>query len=215
MNSASWIEPPPPRQNAMGCFGKGCLILVVFFAVLGIAFVGGGIYAVHHLRTTFFTRESMPLPQARSTVEERQLAWARWRIFERRARAHEPASIELTANDLNALIAAQPKLRGKAFVSIENNTLQLQTSFPLDDVQLLRGYYVNGECTIHSASSGDPDAAQITNIVLNGHPVDDAALTWRYPWSLRGFISKWVNENDLKTFEIRDDKVILETKGSG
>ena len=214
MTSPNWIEPPPPRQSGMGCFGKGCLILVVFFILLCAAFVGGTIYAVRHLRTTFFAKENVALPRSRSTEEEQQLALAHWKIFEKSARAHQPARLEMTADEVNALIAAEPKLRDKAYVSIENNTARLQLSFPLDDVRWLRGHYINGECTVTSASSGSPEDARITDVILNGHAVDDAALTWRYPWSLRGFLSKWTDENDLKTFEIRDGKVILETKGS-
>src|SRR4051794_1331672 len=210
----TWIEPPPARQGS-GCFAKGCLILCVFVIVLMVAFVAGGIYAVRHLRTTFFTREGVTLTPNRSTQEEQQLALAHWRIFERSARAHQQAKIEMTADELNALIAAQPKLRDKANVSIEGNTAHVQVSFPLGDIQMLNGYYVNGECTVRSASTSDPAAVRITNVVLNSHAVDDAALMWRYPWSLRSFLERWTQENDLKTFEIRDGKVILETKGSG
>jgi len=50
MNNAAWIEPPPP-QRGMGCFAKGCLILVIFFIVLGIAFVGGSYLAIRYLRS--------------------------------------------------------------------------------------------------------------------------------------------------------------------
>lgn len=215
MTSPSWIEPPPP-QRGMGCFAKGCLILVVFFVLLAIAFTGGTIYAVRHLRTTFFAKENVQLPPSTATEPEQQLARANWKIFERSARAHAAARIEMTAEELNALIASEPKLRGKAYVSIDtNNVARLQMTFPLENVKWLRGLYVNGECTVQSAPSGDVKDARITNVILNGHAVDDAALTWRYPWSLRDFLSKWTDENDLKTFEIRDGKVILETKGSG
>jgi hypothetical protein len=215
MTSPSWIEPPPPRQSGMGCFAKGCLILTVFCVLLAVAFVFGSIYAVRHLRTTFFATENAELPANTATPEEQQLALAHWKIFERSARAHVPARIEMTAQELNALIAAQPKLRGKAYVWIENDVGRVRLSIPLADVRWLRGNYVNGECTVQPAPNGNPDEARISNVVLNGHNVDDAALTWRYPWSLRGFISKWTDENDLKTFEIREGKVILETKGSG
>ena len=36
----SWIEPPPKRKG-MGCFGKGCLLIVVFLVLLVVAFVIG------------------------------------------------------------------------------------------------------------------------------------------------------------------------------
>jgi hypothetical protein len=212
--SAMWIEPPPP-QRGMGCFAKGCLILTVFFIVLAMAFTGGTFYAVRYLRANYFPRTQVELPANTSSEREQQLALANWRIFERTARAHMPARIEMTADELNALIASNPKLRGKAYVTIEDNVARLRVSVPIVSSRWLRGHYVNGEGTVQSASSGDPEDARITNVIVNGHVVEEAALTWRYPWSLRSFISRWTEENDLRTFEIHDGKVILETKGSG
>jgi hypothetical protein len=121
----------------------------------------------------------------------------------------------MTADELNALIASEPKLRGKAFVSIENDAARLQVSVPLDEVRWLRGRYMNAECTVESASSGNPADAHIRNLIVNGRAAPDEALNWRGPFSLRRYVEDWTEQNDLKTFEIRDGKVILETKGSG
>ena len=35
-----WVEAPPPRRG-LGCFARGCLILVVFGVVLALACLGG------------------------------------------------------------------------------------------------------------------------------------------------------------------------------
>ena len=64
--------------------------------------MGGSIYALRHLRTNFLATEGVPLPPNRSTEEEQQLAMAHWTIFERSARAHQPARIELTEDEINA-----------------------------------------------------------------------------------------------------------------
>ena len=60
--SSSWIEPPP-AQRGLGCFAKGCLILVVFFILLALAFVAGTYYAAKYLRTEYFSihHERAPL----------------------------------------------------------------------------------------------------------------------------------------------------------
>src|ERR1700730_3839160 len=122
--SAMWIEPPPP-QRGMGCFSKGCLILTVFFIVLALAFMGGTFYAVRYLRSNYFPETQVELPANAASEREQKVALANWRIFERAARAHMPARIEMTADELNALIAANPKLRGKAYVTIEDNVARL------------------------------------------------------------------------------------------
>jgi hypothetical protein len=214
--TASWIEPPPPprSEQGMGCFAKGCLILAIFLAVLMAAFVVGSIYAMRHLRTTFFATEHVDLPPNNSTAEEQQLALAHWKIFERSARAHAPARIEMTADELNALIASDRKLRGTAFVTITGNEAQVRLSVPLES-RWLHGRYINGECTVSAAPDGDPARARISGVRVNGNPVPDEVLIMRGPFTLRRYLEEWTQTNDVKTFEIRDGKVILETKGSG
>jgi hypothetical protein len=213
MTNPTWIEPPP-AQKGMGCFAKGCLILVAFFILLGAAFVGGTYLAVRYLRSAYFPTTPVQLPTTATTQEEQGPVRVRWKSFEKAARAHEAARIELTADDLNALIATEPKLRGNAFVSIEDNVCRLQLSLPLEDVRWLRGHYLNAECTVQSAIGGNPADLRITSIVVNGRAVGEAVLDWQYQsWSLRHYLLDWSERNNLKTFEIGDDKVILETKG--
>ena len=209
----TWIEPPPP-QKGMGCFAKGCLILVVFFVLLLCAFIAGSFLAARYLRSHYFPTTSIELPAAAPTEREEQAIRARWQAFDTHARAHEPARIELSVDELNALIASEPELRGKAHVTIEDNVARLKVSILLDEVWWLRGHYINGECTVQSSVSGHPGDIQIRSVIVNGRPVAEEALQWQYgPWSVRRYINDWSAAKNLKTFEIRDGKVILETKG--
>ncbi len=214
MANAAWIEPPPP-QRGLGCFGKGCLILIAFFILLGLAFIGGTYLAARYLRSEYFPTTQVQLPAPTATEDEQQSVRARWDSFEKAARAHQSARIELTADDLNALIASEPKLRSKAYVSIGNNVARLQISVPLGELRWLKGHYLNAECTVQSAVAGNPADARITSIVVNGRSVGEDVLRWQYgSWSLRRYISDWSDERNLEKFEIGDGKVILETKGS-
>lgn len=209
----SWIEPPPP-QKGMGCFAKGCLILIAFVILLGLAFAAGTYVAVRYLRASYFPTEHVRLPASRATPQEQEAVRSRWEAFERAAHAHEAARIELTADDLNALIASESKLRGKAEISIENDVGHLRVSVPLDTVRWLRGHYINAECSVQSAPDGNPAEARVTSIFMNGRPMGDELLGWRFrPWSLRRYMSDWSNERNLERFEITDGKVILQTKG--
>jgi hypothetical protein len=208
------IEPPPP-QRGMGCFAKGCLILVVFLIVLAIAFVGGSYLAIRYLRSEYFPTTNMQLSTSMATEQEQETVRTRWDAFEKAARAGQPARIELTADDLNALIDSEPKLRGKAHVSIDNNVGHLQVSIPLAEARWLRGHYINAECTVQSAADGTPADARITRIIVNGRSVGEEVLRWQYrSWSLRRYMSDWSNDNNLERFEIEDGKVVLQTKES-
>ena len=212
--SSSWIEPPP-AQRGLGCFAKGCLILVVFFILLGLAFVAGTYFAAKYLRTEYFSSHRERLPISQATVDEEQAARGRWDGFEKAARANQAARIELTADDLNALIASETKLHGNAYVTIEDNTAHLQLSMPIGRARWLTGQYLNAQCSVQAAPSGKPEAAIITSIVVNGRPVGEEFLSWQYgSWSFKRYLADWIGQTNLKTFEISDGKVILETSGT-
>jgi len=209
----TWIEPPP-AQKGTGCFAKGCLILLAFFVLLGCAFIGGTYVALRYLKAEYFPQTGIPLPSATPTEEQQRAAMEKWREFETRARGHEPARVELNADELNALIASEPLLRDKAHVAIDGDTARLKVSIPLNDVRWLHGHYMNGECTVQSGPTRDPGNIRMTSIVVNDRPVPDEALQWQYgPWSVRRYINDWSSDVNLKTFEIRDNKVILESRG--
>lgn len=210
MNGA-WIEPPPP-QRGMGCLGRGCLILLLFFCLLAVAFVGGSVLAVRYLRTSYFVRTPVQLQASSATDEEQQSARAKWYEFERAARAHTAAHIELTADELNALIASEPDLRGKAYVTIEGDTARVHLSIPLSFVRWMHDRYMNAECSIQSNVKADAADVRIFDVVVNGRPVTDDVLDYRGPWGFRHYINQWSDRSGLKTFQITDGKVILESR---
>ena len=208
---STWIEPPPPQQG-MGCFAKGCLILIAFFVLLTIAFIGGTFLAVRYLRMEYFPTTSVEVPAATATEQEQEQAANKWHEFERHARAHEPARLELNSDEVNALIASEPLLRGKAHVSIDGDTAHVKISIPLSEVRWLKGHYINGECTIQSGPTGDVGDLRITNVMVNNRAVAEEAMQWQYgPWSVRRYINDWAGDVNLKRFEISDSRVILES----
>ena len=197
----------------MGCFAKGCLILCAFFFLLGVAFVGGTYWAMRYLRTEFFPQTAAELPPATPTEPEQQAAQEKWRTFETHARAHESARLELTEQELNALIASESALRGKAFVSLDGDVARLKVSIPLGQMRWMEGHYLNGECSVQSSPTGDPGGVRITNIIVNGRTVAEETMQWQYgPWSVRRYINDWTADQNVKSFEIRDSRVILESK---
>ncbi|MDQ3118248.1 MAG: hypothetical protein M3Q89_01555, partial [Verrucomicrobiota bacterium] len=60
--NATDVPPPPP--SAKGCCGIGCLTLFALLAFLAFAFVGGGMWALNHLRHTYSSTEPVTLPEA-------------------------------------------------------------------------------------------------------------------------------------------------------
>ncbi len=230
-------QTPAPQQKGTGCIGKGCLTgfgLVVFLA---IALVVGSYFGVHHLREKYSATESMtlpeettpeseplisepttaPLPAATIAAQKVMPLEKRWKAFEKAKDRNENANIVLTASEINALLNANSKTRGKGSVSIENNIGHLRVSIPLDKVFLMDGRYLNGEATVEASPDGNPFSARISNIILNHESVPDSILDRRlFGWSsMRMQINKWLTDERITSFKIEDNRVIGEKQGGG
>jgi hypothetical protein len=219
----------------MGCFAKSCLLLIVFGILFVIVGVGGTFWSV---RNIYLSDKPAPIaetsppnetggvtPQGGSTpapIEKSTEVRERLDTMKKAARAHQQSDIELTAADINALIAANRKSHGTASVGIDGNTLQAQFSIPLKTLDVpyrnafgLADRYLNATVTIvappgTNASNVQPD------VTINGHSVPGNLLDWALPGagrSLRSYVIKYANQYGVTDGEIRDGKVILHTSG--
>jgi len=221
----TWIEPPP-KQRKSGCLGKGCMMLVIFLVLLAVAFFVGGYVGVRYVVTSTTPKE---IPQVETSEAEQEAVQHRWEEFKVvprsapvEATTQTPTStteippppaptsnrIELSASDINQLIAASRKLRGKAFVSIENNVARVQVSVPLEKVGF-RGRFLNGELQVRSAPDRNPRNIEVTEVSLGGvsERVLNSLLGFR---SLRSYADQYATEYDITSFAIEDNKVIIE-----
>jgi hypothetical protein len=217
-----WVEAPPPKRG-LGCFARGCLILVVFGIVLAIACVAGLywgfqrhsaiVHGVYWLAKTHSLAETpAPVPEFAASEEQIQRAQERWRDFEQKIRAGQQAEIELTADDVNSLIAGHRDARWKAFVSMEENRLRLQTSVWLGEL-LGRSGYFNGDILIQLNGAQSLEHPQLNRIVVNSKPVPRDLLNWKYrSRRLRDYIAEYRNGHDIGTIEIRDGNLILRSR---
>ena len=227
------VEPPPKR--GMGWLGKGCLILIALGILLVVVGVGGSFWTV---RQVYLSDKPTPIPEPTAPSETNaampqetsapapteRSAEVRERLdtMKQAARAHEETDIELTAANINALIAANRKSRGIASVGIDGNVLQANFSIPLERLDVpfrnalgLSDRYLNATVTIvappgTNASNVQPD------VRINGHSVPANVLDWGLPGvgrSLRSYVIKYANKYGVTGGEIRDGKVILHTSG--
>jgi hypothetical protein len=219
----TWVEAPP-RQKRLGCFARGCLILLLFVVVLVIACVAGvfwgfqrysaiahGIYWLG--KTHSIAEAPAPVPEFTGSDSQIQSLNERWQDFEQKARADQPAEIQLTADDINAVIAANHDVRGKVFVSIDGNQLHVQVNVPLGDFLGRPGYYFNGDITIEFKGAESLDNPQLNRIVVNGERVPSDLLNWKYrSRQLREYLADYRNDYDIGTIEVRDGKLILRSR---
>ncbi len=202
-------------------------MLVIFLVLLAVAFFVGGYVGVRYVVTSTTPKE---IPQVETSEAEQEAVRHRWEEFKAVPRSAPveattqstttevaptpPPSnnrIELSAADINQLITGSRKLRGKAFVSIENNVARVQVSVPLEKVGF-RGRFLNGELQVRSAPDRNPRNLEVTEVSLGGvsEKVLNSLLGFR---SLRSYADEYATEYDIRSFSIEDNKVIIENGG--
>jgi hypothetical protein len=218
-----WVDAPPPRKG-WGCFARGCLILVVFAVVLAIACFGGmywgfqrhsailhGIYWL--AKAQAIGQKPVPIPEFTASDAQIQSVHERCEDFEQKARAGQPAELDLTADDINTLIATKQDTRGKVFVSIDGDRLHCQASIPLGEFIARSGYYFNGDIAVELKSAESLENPQLSRIIVNGEPVPRDLLNWKYRSKrLRDYLAEYRNGSGVGTIAIRDGKLILRSR---
>ena len=228
------VEPPPKR--GMGCFAKGCLILIAFGILVVVVGVGGSYWSLRHI---YLSDKPAPIPQASppsetsaatpgettaaAPGETSDTVRERLDTLKSAARAHERTGVEFTAGEINALIAANRKSRGMAFVRIDGNVGQVQLSIPLErfDVPFRNAFglgdrYLNATVTVAAPPGTNANNVQLSDVTLNGHSFPSDLLDRGLPGvgqSLRSYVIKYANHYGVTDGEISDGKVILHIGG--
>ncbi len=228
------VEPPPKR--GMGFFAKGCLILIAFGILFVVAGVGGTYWSLRHI---YLSDKPEPIPEASAPSEtsaatpretsavtpSETSVTVRERLdtMKKAARAHERSEVEFTAGEINALIAANRKSSGLAFVRIDGNVAQVQLSIPLErfDVPFRNAFglgdrFLNATVSVAAPPGTNANSVQLSEVTLNGHSFPSDLLDRRLLGvgkSLRSYVIKYAAQYGVTDGEIRDGKVILHTSG--
>lgn len=203
----SWIEPPP-RQRKTGCLGKGCLLIIGVFVLLIAAFCIGMYSGLRYFVTSPTPRE---IPQVQVSETEEKAVRERWLGFETAGKNKQSSRIEMTADDVNQLIAGSRKMKGKAYVTVENNVARVQVSIPLEKLGF-RGRFLNGEFTVRPAENRNPKDLQVTQVSLTGGTASEAVLKALLGTrSVRSYVEEYSDEYGISMFTIEDNKIIIET----
>ena len=218
----SWVDAPP--RKGLGCFARGCLIILAFAIVLAIACFAGMYWGLHRHSALFYGsywlakthslgEAPSPIPKFSAPEWQTRGIRERWQDFEQKTRAAQPAEIELSADDINSLIAANDDVRGKVFASVEGNQLRLQASVPIGGFLGRPGYHFNGDVIIELNGRQPFDNPQFSRITVNGEQAPTDFLNWKYrSRQLREYLADQQNVYEIGTIEIRDGKVILHSR---
>lgn len=165
------------ESKRSGC--KGCLI--AFLCIGGVILLSIGICAYFGYKKLVSLRdqytETKPVALPVTAYSQTELDAVRSRIDQFIAAGHgKPtnAELSLTANDLNALLAAQG-LSNRVYVTLADKSLKGQISVPLEDigVRFLKGRYLNGSGVFDVGCENGVFSVKVKEINVGGKPLPE------------------------------------------
>lgn len=213
----------------MGCFGKGCLVLI------GVSLLGFLILCVcSYLFFTHGVISSKPAelpvndlpPQELSAVQERvqqfEAATPAPVVTPTPGEAPTPGAetptpapqsgreLVLSAAEINGLIANNRRSRGHAFVAINDDTAHVQVSIPSNKIPGFPRGYLNGTFTIKTNGPTPLRDLRVSKLSANGYPLPSSVLGMNYRGrSILGYALEGAAPYNVGTVEIRDGNVVL------
>ncbi|MBX3422913.1 MAG: hypothetical protein KF752_15270 [Pirellulaceae bacterium] len=173
-----WIEAEPPRRrSSCGCLAVGCLVvLLLVMGAVGLAVYSG--YSFYQQQLQKYTSET-PVELPGVTIDDAQIQATVDRLEQFREQFDEgsaPQELVLTIEELNALIANNPELRGRVYVSVVDGDLRAEVSFPVDKLPGGRGRYFNGSATMHVELQDGVLIVHAVSAEANGQPVPEQLM---------------------------------------
>lgn len=213
----------------MGCFAKGCLILVIAALVLGAAFIGGGLFLASRALHVFTSSAPAQIAVQPTTAAEIQTAEAKFDTLRSAIRNRVETTVEFSAQDINALIQHDPDLRdmrGRVRVSIANSIASLDVSAPLDRLQWkqFKGRWFNGNVQFGFSFVDDDFHFDVRSAETNGHQFPRSILTTEFMQAFnRSFNDSFHRESGkrsdanalwrhIKEASLQNDKLIVTTR---
>ena len=151
-------QPPPivRRRKGLGCFSVGCLIVILVLGVAGVGF-GSLLWVISQGGQAYVSEQQVLARTAPATDEQYQAVLAKLAPFGQAMNEGHAATLEITPDDLNVLIARSPQFdawRGRLFLAAKGDQLVADVSTPLTDDQT-RHLYFSGRATLDASYASD------------------------------------------------------------
>lgn len=207
----------PRKGFPWGCLIGGCLV-VCLLIVGGVAAVGWGTYAFYKRQIKQYTSESpRELPVVELSQEELTQIEQRVQDFQNKVEEGEsPEQLVLTADDINALISHEEKLKGRVFVTIADGKINAEVSFPTDSIPGAKGRFFNGSASINASLEDGVLVVTVDQAEVNGEAVPESLMSGIRKENLAKDVAKdpEVAETIAKfeSLEIQEDRIVLTAK---
>ncbi len=209
------------EKQGMGCFAKGCIVLLVLGLIVAGVLGWGAYVAVQKVKE--FTATSPALvPIQQATEEQFQEVQGRWQAFAAAVQSNMPGQLVLTADDINTLVAMSPDLKGKFHIRIENGQAFTQASIPLDNVPGFSGRYLNGVIGLKVGIENGAVSIVPQSIEVNGKPIPDQIMQALQNKDFADGFNQGLRDDpnmaavlqQIKSLRIENDKLIIQTSAA-
>lgn len=219
---------PPPRRGGLGCFAKGCIVLLVLGLLFGGLLGAGAYYLVRTVRG-YTADHAEPVPVSDATSAQVAEVVTRAQAFSDAVGRGERATLTLSAADLNAVIARDERyrdLRGRVFFAIVRDELHARVSVPLDGIPGFKGRWFNGEAGLDVRFADGELTLRPLSLEANGQRVSRQTLrAMSTPEAMQqlnqGFRDRVRRDpkleaaiRKLESVDLKDDKLVIVADGS-
>jgi len=159
--------PATPRKRSpvlVGCLVVAGLILLLVILMLA------GVLVARQKVLSYTDDHPVTLPQYVPPKEEQESALRKFEILRQAVEKGNAARVELTAGEINTLIAQSGKagLNGKAFIHIEGDRISADAAVPLDSLPGFTGRWLNGTITLDARLENGQLVVRPVRVVVRG-----------------------------------------------
>jgi hypothetical protein len=207
------------RANDGSCLVVACIIVVVVVA-LAVAAGGFAVYQVNKVATRYTDTEAIELPLVDMSPEEVDALVARldgFRTALEAGEANEP--FELTQDDLNALIQNDEEFkffRGKVYLTLKDDRVGGEVSWPLDEIPFMEGRYFNGTATFDVEFRERRPVVYLESASIKGEALPEALMN---EVRKENFAAEWSRSEEgreflknIETLKVLDGRLIITPK---
>ncbi len=233
--STTPLPPPARKKRGIGCFGCGCAVLALL-AALALGALG----TLAYLCNKVVLELSSPTPPAITAFDggDNLYQKARQKLgdFDHDVQNHQAATIRLSADELNTLVARDPNMIKNhihVYVTLNDAEGRMQASFPteLPTHGWVKGRYASFDLTfaVHfntadKAVEMTPRALQLGDKPILGPNAENSAQTQAVLAPYIPLFNQQLNDgirgnsdgalllNQAKSIEIQNGQLVIETQ---
>lgn len=211
-------EGPGP-SGGRNCFVYGCLGMLVIAVIGVVAIVYGAKFAFNKALDTYTDTQPAELPPVQLAEGKAKEVEERFEAFKQAFEAGEQTALELTADDINAVIAGEPELAGKVRISVEGDQIEAQVSIPLDRLLAdwgLKGRYLNGSARMKVSMENGVLKVHLQSLEAKGNAVPEQLMVEIRKENFAAEVNQDPEAAEklgrFDSIEVRDGKLILRAK---